>query len=165
MSLLTPQKVRYIFEGQAWRARLEQPNFRLRECDFIAEEIVDAGGRPTDWANPLGLAIGLKYKPVPGPVPNSGGDLCDGHHIFYKPSPDPRQQGLCILHPIVHNWTMKRYRSANEAACWLITGALAVLYKYRLWTVDQVMVEQKHVPRWLIEARLFTLWEKREAAE
>jgi hypothetical protein len=158
MTMLTPARVRHIFEGNAWRARLESPNYDLQECEIIASEIIDAAGRPTDWANPIGMALGLRYRPIPVRVGGCGREVCDSRKILYRPDANPRVQGLPLFHGIAHNWTAARYPDANEAAVWIVTGALVVPHKYRLWTVEQVMSKQKHAPQWFVESRVFLLW-------
>lgn len=160
--MLTPQRVQHIFEGCPWKSRLEAPNYTLTEAEIIAEEIIDASGRPTDWPNPLGLALGLKYRPIPGRFSCGTREVCDRVRIFYRPSSDPREQGCQILHGVTHNWCAERHPDANEGAIWLVTGGLVVLYRHRMLSLDQVISRQRHAPVWLIAARMMLLDEHGE---
>lgn len=160
MTILTPRRVEYIFDGRADRAWLDPSSHDLLECEEIAKEIHDKGGRPTDFPNPMGLALGHKNRLVPCAMPNCGDELSDGVHILYKPTVDPRQQGLVILHGVVHNFCVRRHHGVNEAAAWLITGSVALLKKYRRWTLPQAVAAQRYVPKWLIELRLSLLWQR-----
>lgn len=160
--MLTPKRVQHIFEGCPWKARLEAPNYTLTEAEIIAEEIIDASGRPTDWPNPLGLALGLKYRLIPGRFMSGTKEMCDGIRILFRPCLDPREQGYQILHGVGHNWCALRYPDANEATIWLVTGSLVVLYKNRLLSIDQAIQRQRHAPVWLIAARMMLLEEHGE---
>lgn len=160
--LLTPQRVCSIFGGCPWQARLDAPNYTLTECELVAEEILDASGRPTDWPNPLGLALGLGYRPIPARLSCGSREVCDAVRIFFRPSTDPRQQGYQLHHGIAHNWCAARYPDANEGAIWLVTGALVVLYRHRRLTIEQAISYQQHAPAWLIEARMLLLEEHGE---
>lgn len=160
--MLTPPRVLSIFEGLPWKARLEAPNYTLTQAEIIAEEIIDASGRPTDWANPMGLALGLKYRLIPGRFGCKTKEMCDGIRIFFRPSLDPREQGYPIFHGVVHNWCVLRYPDANEATIWLITGALVVLYRHRLLSIEQAISLQRFAPVWLIAARMMLLEEHGE---
>lgn len=152
MSWLTPDRVVLIFVGEYGKACVEPPVLPPQQYELDAMFIHDMGGRPTDFPDPRGVAIGCNWSIVAVPrLPQKA--ITNGNTILYRPALDPRLRGLVIWHEVCHCYLRRYYPDASEADAWLLTGAVVLSWKAAKMPRERAISLQRHAPEWFLDLR------------